>query len=79
MEQSSAARRTIESKHTPSCENQRFTETFVGLRKLAEDIMDKDFSGFREERGSMRRLINVERELRYMKEVMTDCQRKTQS
>ncbi|MPC19671.1 hypothetical protein E2C01_012597 [Portunus trituberculatus] len=26
--------------------------------------MDKDFSGFREERGSMRRLINVEMELR---------------
>ncbi|MPC81438.1 hypothetical protein E2C01_076054 [Portunus trituberculatus] len=33
--------------------------------------MDKDFSGFKEERGSMRRLINVERELRYMKEVMS--------
>ncbi|MPC56049.1 hypothetical protein E2C01_049998 [Portunus trituberculatus] len=40
--------------------------------------MDKEFSGFRDERGSMRRLIKVERELRYMKEVMTDCQRKTQ-
>ncbi|MPC66961.1 hypothetical protein E2C01_061120 [Portunus trituberculatus] len=54
----------------PSCENQRYIETPVGLRKQTEDIMDKDFSGFSEERGSMRRLINVERELRYMKEVM---------
>ncbi|MPC36225.1 hypothetical protein E2C01_029674 [Portunus trituberculatus] len=34
--------------------------------------MDKDFSGFMEEKGSIRRLINVERELRYVKEVMTD-------
>ncbi|MPC47289.1 hypothetical protein E2C01_041031 [Portunus trituberculatus] len=45
----------------PSCENQGYIETPVGLRKLAEDIMDKDFSGFRDERSSMRRLINVER------------------
>ncbi|MPC10358.1 hypothetical protein E2C01_002992 [Portunus trituberculatus] len=58
-----------ESKHTPSCENQRYTETPVGLRKLTEDIMDKDFSGFRDERDSMRRLINAERKGR---EVMTD-------
>ncbi|MPC55762.1 hypothetical protein E2C01_049706 [Portunus trituberculatus] len=33
--------------------------------------MNKDFSGFRNERGTMRRLINIERELRYMKEVMS--------
>ncbi|MPC49732.1 hypothetical protein E2C01_043544 [Portunus trituberculatus] len=32
--------------------------------------MDKDFSGFRDEQDSIRRLINIERELRYMKEVM---------
>ncbi|MPD04412.1 hypothetical protein E2C01_100098 [Portunus trituberculatus] len=62
----------MESKHMPSCENQRYTETPIGLRKLTDDIMDKDFSGFRKERNSMRRLINVERELRYIKEVMTD-------
>ncbi|MPD00701.1 hypothetical protein E2C01_096194 [Portunus trituberculatus] len=37
-----------ESKHTPLCENQQYIETLVGLRKLTEDIMDKDFSGFRE-------------------------------
>ncbi|MPC91875.1 hypothetical protein E2C01_086937 [Portunus trituberculatus] len=61
-----------ESKHTPSSENQRYVETPVGLRKLTEDIMDKDFSGFREVKDSMRRLVNVERELRHMKEVMTD-------
>ncbi|MPC56190.1 hypothetical protein E2C01_050143 [Portunus trituberculatus] len=61
MEQSSAARHMTESKHTPSCENQEYFETPVGLRKLTEDIMEKDFSGFREERGSMRRLINIEK------------------
>ncbi|MPC16881.1 hypothetical protein E2C01_009719 [Portunus trituberculatus] len=33
--------------------------------------MDKDFSGFRDKRGNMRKLINVERELRCMKEVMS--------
>ncbi|MPC64433.1 hypothetical protein E2C01_058549 [Portunus trituberculatus] len=33
--------------------------------------MDKDFSGFRDERGNMRRLIKVERKLRYVKEVMS--------
>ncbi|MPC65711.1 hypothetical protein E2C01_059847 [Portunus trituberculatus] len=33
--------------------------------------MDKDFLGFRDERGNMRRLINVERELRYTKVVMS--------
>ncbi|MPC70220.1 hypothetical protein E2C01_064462 [Portunus trituberculatus] len=60
------------SKHTPSCENQRYIETPVGLRKPTEDIMENAISGFRDERGSMRRLINVERELRYIKEVMTD-------
>ncbi|MPC73435.1 hypothetical protein E2C01_067764 [Portunus trituberculatus] len=61
-----------ESKHMPLCENQLYTETPVGLRKLTNDIMDKDFFGFRDEQGSMRRLINVERELRYMEEVRTD-------
>ncbi|MPC78915.1 hypothetical protein E2C01_073422 [Portunus trituberculatus] len=50
MEQSSAARRMTESKHTPSCENQLCIETPVGLRKLTDDIMDKDFSRFRDER-----------------------------
>ncbi|MPC68202.1 hypothetical protein E2C01_062400 [Portunus trituberculatus] len=71
MEQSSAARHMTESKHTPSCENQQYIQTPVELRKLTEDIMDKDFSGFRDERGIMRRLINIERELGYMKEVMS--------
>ncbi|MPC30592.1 hypothetical protein E2C01_023859 [Portunus trituberculatus] len=70
MELSSSARRMTESKHMPSCENQRYIETPVGLKKLTEDIMDKDFSGFRNERGRMRRLINIEREFRYIKEVM---------
>ncbi|MPD00473.1 hypothetical protein E2C01_095946 [Portunus trituberculatus] len=72
MEQSSAARRMTESKHTPSCENQRYIETPVGVRKLTEDIIIKDISGFRDERGSMRRSINIDRELRYMKEVMSN-------
>ncbi|MPC24645.1 hypothetical protein E2C01_017731 [Portunus trituberculatus] len=61
-----------ESKHALSCESERYIETPVVLRKLTEDIMNKDFSGFRDKSGSMRRLINVERELRYVKEVMTD-------
>ncbi|MPC40354.1 hypothetical protein E2C01_033910 [Portunus trituberculatus] len=38
---------------------------------MSEDTMDKDFSGFMDEQGKMRRLIIVERELRYMKEVMS--------
>ncbi|MPC51917.1 hypothetical protein E2C01_045774 [Portunus trituberculatus] len=69
MEVSSAARHMTESK--PSCENQRYIETPVGLKRLIKDIMDKDFSGFIEEKGSMKRLVNVERELMYMKEVMS--------
>ncbi|MPC15000.1 hypothetical protein E2C01_007781 [Portunus trituberculatus] len=36
-----------ESNHKPSCGNQRYIETPVGLRKLTDDIMDKNFSGFR--------------------------------
>ncbi|MPC74245.1 hypothetical protein E2C01_068598 [Portunus trituberculatus] len=71
MEQSTAARHMAEPKHTPPCETQQYIETPVGLRKLTDDIMDKDFSGFRDEQGNMRRLINVERKLRYMKEVMS--------
>ncbi|MPC12741.1 hypothetical protein E2C01_005445 [Portunus trituberculatus] len=70
MEPSSAARHMTEPKHTP-CGNQRIIETPIGLRKLTDDIMDKDFSGFRDERSNMRRLVNIERELRYTKEVMT--------
>ncbi|MPC70859.1 hypothetical protein E2C01_065120 [Portunus trituberculatus] len=39
----------VESKYTPSCKNQWYIETPVGLRKLTDDIFDKDFSGFRDE------------------------------
>ncbi|MPC91173.1 hypothetical protein E2C01_086192 [Portunus trituberculatus] len=70
MEPSSAARRMEEPKHTPA-ENQRYIETPIGLRKLTEDIIDKDFSGFQDESGNTRRVVNVERELRYMKEAMS--------
>ncbi|MPC79030.1 hypothetical protein E2C01_073541 [Portunus trituberculatus] len=70
MEPSSAARRMEEPKHTPP-ENQHYIETPIGLRKLTEDTMDRDFSGFRDERGNMRRLVNVERKLRYLKEAMS--------
>lgn len=70
MEPSSAARRTTEPKHTASG-NQRIIETPIGLRKLTDDSMDKDFAGFRDERSNMRRLVYVERELRNMKEVIT--------
>lgn len=68
IEQSSGARRMSKPKQTSPCENVRYIETPVGLRKLTEGIMDKDFSGFGDERGSTRRLINVER---YTKEVMS--------
>ncbi|MPC16831.1 hypothetical protein E2C01_009667 [Portunus trituberculatus] len=51
MEPSSAARCMAESKHTPS-ENQRFIETPIGLRKLTDDTMEKDFLGFWDERGN---------------------------
>ncbi|MPC12739.1 hypothetical protein E2C01_005444 [Portunus trituberculatus] len=70
MEESSAARRMEEPKHMLA-ENQRYIETPIGLRKLTEDTIDEDFSGFRDERGNTRRLVNVERELRYLKEVMS--------
>ncbi|MPC96906.1 hypothetical protein E2C01_092187 [Portunus trituberculatus] len=70
MEPSSAARHMAEPKHTLN-ENQCFIETPISLRKLTEDTMEKDFSGFWDERGNMRRLVNVEKELRYMKEVMS--------
>ena len=46
-------------------------ETPVGLRQLVEASGERDFSGFREERGNMRRIINVERELRCMKELIS--------
>ncbi|MPC81296.1 hypothetical protein E2C01_075903 [Portunus trituberculatus] len=69
MEPSSATRRMAEPKYMPS-KNHRFIETSTGLRKLTDDTTEKDFSGFQDERGNMRRLVNVERELRYMKEVM---------
>ncbi|MPC57444.1 hypothetical protein E2C01_051424 [Portunus trituberculatus] len=59
MEQSSGARRMAQSKYTPSIENQWYIETPVGLRKLTDDIMDKDFSRFRDEGGNMRMLTNV--------------------
>ncbi|MPC35944.1 hypothetical protein E2C01_029382 [Portunus trituberculatus] len=71
MDLSSAARHMTESKHTPSYGNKQYIETPFELRRLTEDIMDKDFSGFGEEKGSMRRLVNVEKELRNMKEVMS--------
>ncbi|MPC46434.1 hypothetical protein E2C01_040154 [Portunus trituberculatus] len=70
MEMSSGVRHMTESKHMPSDENQWYIEIPVGLRKVTEDAMDKNFSGFKDERGNMRRLINVERELRYVKEVV---------
>ncbi|MPC31481.1 hypothetical protein E2C01_024771 [Portunus trituberculatus] len=65
------AARYMRSKQTPSFENQRFIKTPVALKRLGNDNMDKDFSGFREERDNMRRLINLEREIRYMKEAMS--------
>ena len=42
-------------------------ETPMGLRRLMEND-GRDFSGFREEKGTMRRVISVELEMRNMKE-----------
>ncbi|MPC18006.1 hypothetical protein E2C01_010877 [Portunus trituberculatus] len=58
-------------KQTPCFEIQRFIETPFGLKRLNDDNTDEDLSGFREERGNMKRLINMEREMRHMEEVMS--------
>ncbi|MPC57589.1 hypothetical protein E2C01_051572 [Portunus trituberculatus] len=70
MKPNSTASLMAECKHTLS-DNQHFIETPIGLRKLSDNTMEKNVSTFRDERGNMRRLINVERGLRYMKEVMS--------
>ncbi|MPC32409.1 hypothetical protein E2C01_025718 [Portunus trituberculatus] len=58
-------------------ENLRFIETPIDLKRLSDDNTDKDFSGFREERGNMRKLINVVREIRFFKkEVMSSLMNK---
>ena len=44
-------------------------ETPMGLRKLMESD-GRDFLGFREEKGTMRRVIGVEREMRNMRELI---------
>ena len=41
-------------------------ETPMGLRRLMESD-GRDFSGFREEKGTMRRVITVEQEMRNMR------------
>ena len=45
-------------------------ETPMGFRSLMEND-GRDFSGFREEKGTMRRVISVEREMRNMRELIT--------
>ena len=45
-------------------------ETPIGLRRLGED-KDRDFSGFREERGNMRRIMSLEKEMRCMRKLMS--------
>ncbi|MPC86046.1 hypothetical protein E2C01_080858 [Portunus trituberculatus] len=69
-ELSGVAKCMAHSKQTPPIENLRLIETPVGLRRLTEDNMDKEFSGFRDKKGNIRSLLNIERELRYLKEVM---------
>ncbi len=48
-----------------------FIENPVGLRQLMEAIGERDFSGFREEKGNMRRIISVEKEIRCMRELIS--------
>ena len=46
-------------------------ETPLGLEKIAGPNVTGDFSGFENgTRGTMRRLVNMEREMRCMKEVL---------
>ena len=45
------------------------TETPMGLRRLMEND-GRDFSGFREEKGTMRRVNSVEWEMRNMRELI---------
>ena len=48
---------------------QQLIETPAGLRRLSE-FSDGEFSGFKEERGTVRRLVAAEREIRCMKELI---------
>ena len=46
-------------------------ETPLGLKRIGSTNVMGDFSGFENEsRGTMRRLLNVEREMRFMKEIL---------
>ena len=46
-------------------------ETPLGLKRVTGTNVTGDFSGFENEsRGTMRRLVNMEREMRFMKEVL---------
>ena len=45
-------------------------ETPVGLRELLDLSEVCDFSGFREEKTNMRRIVNVEQEVRCMREMI---------
>ena len=45
-------------------------KTPMGLRKIAGTTEGSDFPGYENKgRGSMRRLVNAEREMRFMKDV----------
>ena len=46
-------------------------ETPLGLRKLTGSDIAGDFSGFeKENKGTMRRLVSIEREIRFTKELL---------
>ena len=49
-----------------------FVETPTGLRRLSEVSTGKDFSGFQQgrERGNLRRMVEMEREIRIVKETL---------
>ena len=48
-------------------------ETSLGLKRLAGSSDSGEFSGFQNEsRGTARRLVSVEREVRLMKELLDD-------
>ena len=60
------------NKRTPFVSRRRSMETPVGLRRIGDSEEVGEFSGFKEERGSMRRIVNLEKELRAVKETIAN-------